>query len=130
MKDKIFLERLEVPCIIGIYDWERKIKQKVWIDLEMPADARRAAAKDSIEATLDYKGLAKRTLQFVSESKFQLIETLAEKLAAVLLKEFKLPELRLRVSKPGAVRGSKNVGIEIHRRASRPRRSAPKKKRL
>ncbi len=125
MKDKIFLERLEVPCIIGIYDWERKIKQTVWIDLEMPADVRKAAAKDSIEATLDYKGLAKRTIQFVSESKFQLIETLAEKLAALLLQEFKLSEIRLRVSKPGAVRGSKNVGVEIHRTL---RRRQPKKR--
>lgn len=126
MNDKIFLERLEVSCIIGIFDWERKIKQKVWIDLEMPADARRAARSDAIESTLDYKGIAKRVTKFVSESRFHLIETLAEKLAALLLKEFKLKEIRLRVSKPGAVRGSRNVGIEIFRKSPSGRRSPQK----
>lgn len=127
MNDKIFLERLEVPCIIGIFDWERKIKQTVWIDLEMPVDARKAAAADSIDATLDYKGIAKRTVHFVSRSSFQLIETLADKLAELLLKEFKLREIRLRVSKPGAVRGSRNVGIEIYRKA--PAKRPAKRKR-
>ncbi|MBI3307448.1 MAG: dihydroneopterin aldolase [Candidatus Omnitrophica bacterium] len=116
MQDKIFLEALEVRCIIGIFDWERKIRQKVLIDLEIPADIRRAAKTDRIQDALDYKRIAKHTLQFVSKSRFQLIETLAEKLAESLLAHFRIPEIKLRISKPGAIRGSKNVGIEIIRK--------------
>ena len=113
--DKIFLEALEIECIIGIFDWEREQKQKVLIDFEFPADIRKAAATDSIEDTIDYKSISKRTIDFVSSSSYQLIETLAEKLAEMILTEFELPEITLRVSKPGAVRGSKNVGIQITR---------------
>ncbi len=116
MSDKIFIEALEVACIIGIFDWERKTPQKILIDLEFPANIRRAAKRDRIEDTTDYKGIAKSILAYAGASKFQLIETLAEKLAALLLKEFKLKEVRLRISKPGALRGSKNVGVEIIRR--------------
>lgn len=124
MPDKIFLEALEIECIIGIFDWERRTPQKILIDLEFPADIRRAASHDRIEDTIDYKRIAKRTIAFVSESQFQLIETLAETLAGLLLKEFKLKSLTLRVSKPGAVRGSRTVGVEITRTAakSRPRK--------
>ncbi|HXV27499.1 MAG TPA: dihydroneopterin aldolase [bacterium] len=120
MQDKIFLQALQTKCLIGIFDWERKVKQKIVIDLEFPADIRRAAKKDRIEDTADYKRIAKTTLQFVSESRFHLIETLAEKLAQMLLKEFGLSEIKVRVSKPGAVRYSKNVGVEIIRKR-RPR---------
>ena len=117
----IFLEQLEVPCIIGIFDWERKVKQKLLIDLEMPVDVRKAARKDSIDATLDYKGIAKRCISFISKSKYFLIETLAEDLAQLLLKEFRLKDIKLRVSQPGAIRGSRNVGIEIYRKAKKTR---------
>ena len=116
MRDKILIDSLEVKCIIGIFDWERKTPQKVLIDLEFPANIAKAARHDRIESTLDYKRIAKRILAYVSASRFQLIETLAEKLAALLLKEFHLKEVKLRVCKPGAVRGSKNVGVEIIRR--------------
>lgn len=116
MSDKIFLQGLEIKCIIGIFDWERKTRQKVRIDLEFPADIRRAAKSDRIENTLDYKRIAKRTIDFVSKSRFYLIETLTEKLAALLLKEFRLNEIKVRVSKPGAIRGAENVGIEIIRK--------------
>ena len=116
MRDKIRLESLETKCIIGIFDWERKIRQKIIIDLEIPADARKAARKDRIQDTVDYKSIAKHTLAFVSDSRYQLIEALAEKLAASLLQKFKLPEILVRISKPGAVRGSKNVSIEILRK--------------
>jgi len=122
MTDKIFLEQLEIPCVIGIFDWERKIRQKIRIDLEMPCDAARAARKDEIDHTLDYKSVAKRTIQFVSASRFQLIETLAERLAQLLLSEFRISEIKIKVSKPGAVRGSKNVGIEIIRKAPKKRK--------
>ena len=116
MRDKIFLQGLETKCVIGIFDWERKIRQKIRISLEFPADIRRAARRDRIEDTVDYKRIAKETLAFVSGSQFHLIETLAEKLAAMILKEFRVPEIQVRVSKPGAVRGSQDVGVEITRK--------------
>lgn len=115
MSDKIFLQGLEVRCIIGIFDWERKKRQKVVIDLEFPANIAKAAKRDRIKDTVDYKRIAKRTISFVEKSRYQLIETLAERLASRLLKEFRLSGLTLRVSKPGAVRGSKNVGVLITR---------------
>ena len=118
MPDKIFLENLEVKCRIGIFDWERRIKQKVAIDLEFPADIRKAAKRDRIEDTVDYKKIAKETAAFVSASSFFLIETLAERLAQNLLKKFSLSEVKIRLSKPGAIRGAKNVGIEIIRKHS------------
>lgn len=116
MRDTIFLQSLEAKCVIGIFDWERKVKQKVVIDLALPADIRKAAKRDRLEDTVDYKKIAKHTLAFVSKSRFFLIETLAERLAQSLLKKFDLPEIKIRLSKPGAIRGSKNVGIEIVRK--------------
>lgn len=118
MKDKIFIEQLEAKCRIGIYTWERKILQKITVDLEFPADIRKASRRDKIEDTVDYKSIAKYVLQFIGESEFFLIETLAEKLAASLLKKFKLEKICLRLSKPGALRHSKNVGLEITRKRS------------
>jgi dihydroneopterin aldolase len=118
MPDKIFLQALEVECIIGIFDWERKTPQKILIDLEFPANIRRAAKTDHIKDTIDYKSIAKRILAYVSKSSFQLIETLAEKLAELLLTEFRLRSVTLRISKPGAVRGSQNVGVEITRKGT------------
>ena len=116
MPDKIFLEALEVKCLIGIFDWERRIRQKIVIDLEFPAGIRRAARRDSIHDTLNYKKIAKETIAFVSKSSFFLIETLAERLAQNLLKKFRLSEIKIRLSKPGAIRGAKNVGVEIIRK--------------
>lgn len=115
MKDKLFLEDLEVRVKIGIFDWERKIKQRVLISLEFPADTRKAARRDRIEDAADYKRIAKHVIAFAGKSQFYLVETLAERLAGSLLKNFRLRELRLRLSKPGAIRGSKNVGVEIFR---------------
>ena len=116
MQDKIFLQGLEARCRIGIFDWERKIRQKVVIDLEFPADTRKAARRDRVEDTVDYKRIAKHALAYVGKSRFGLIETLAEKLARSILEEFPVPALKLRVSKPGAIRGARNVGVEILRR--------------
>jgi dihydroneopterin aldolase len=113
--DTIFLHELNVETVIGIEDWERKIRQTVSIDLEMGADIRRAAETDSIDNALNYKAVAKRVQRFVAESEFQLVETLAEKIAELVLQEFELPWIRVRASKPGAIRGAKNVGVLIHR---------------
>jgi dihydroneopterin aldolase len=116
MNDLIFIEGLEAKCKIGIFDWERKILQKIVLDLEFPADIRKAARKDRIEDTVDYKAIAKFTLRYIEKSEFFLIETLAERLAELLLKNFRMKEIKLRLSKPGALRSSKNVGIQIIRR--------------
>jgi dihydroneopterin aldolase len=115
--DKVFIEALEIECVIGIYDWERKIRQPVVLDLEMAFDNRVPAATDAIEDTLDYKAVSKRLIQFVSESEFGLVETLAERCAQIVLSEFGVTQLRLKLSKPGAVRGSKAVGVIIERSA-------------
>ena len=114
-EDTIFLHDLRVETIVGIWDWERKIRQTVRIDLELGADIARAAASDDIDSTLNYKNVAKRVQEFVGASDFQLVETLAEKTAEVVLSEFDVPWIRLRVSKPGAIRGADDVGVLIHR---------------
>jgi len=113
--DKIFLDELKIDTIIGIWDWERKVRQTVIIDLEMSADIAKAAASDSVEDTLNYKSVAKRVQQFVGDSSFQLVETLAERIAGIIRDEFDVAWVRVRVHKPGAIRGSKDVGIEIER---------------
>ena len=117
--DIIFLQDMKVETVIGIWDWERKIRQIVAIDLDMAADIRKAAASDSVEDTLNYKSVAKRVQAFVSESSFKLVETLAEKIAGVVLDEFDVAWVRVRVNKPGAIRGAKGVGVLIER-GSRP----------
>jgi dihydroneopterin aldolase len=113
--DTVFINDLRIETIIGIYDWERKVKQTISLDLEMGTDIRRAAETDVIEDTLNYKAVAKRLIAFVEDSEFQLVETLAEKIAAIVLSEFSVPWLRLTVHKPGAVRGSRDVGVVIER---------------
>ena len=114
--DKVFIEALEIECVIGIYDWERKIKQPIVLDIEMGFDNRKPAASDDIADTLDYKAVSKRLIQFVSESDFGLVETLAERCCAIILEEFGVAEVRLKLSKVGAVRGAKAVGVILERR--------------
>lgn len=120
--DIIFLHDLRIETVIGIWEWERKIRQTVAIDLEMAADIRKAAATDSVDDTLNYKLVAKRLQQFVGESGFQLVETLAEKIAGIVLDEFDVAWVRVRVNKPGAIRGARDVGVIIER-GSRPDRT-------
>ncbi|MCW9023342.1 MAG: dihydroneopterin aldolase [Gammaproteobacteria bacterium] len=113
--DIIYLNDLKIETIIGIYDWERETKQTVILDLEMGADIRKAAASDNIEDTLNYKAVAKRLISFIEESQFQLVETMAERVSEIILNEFNVPWVRLRVNKKGAVRGANDVGVIIER---------------
>jgi dihydroneopterin aldolase len=113
--DRIFLHGLAIDCIIGFIDWERRVKQTVVVDLEMPVDCRRAALRDDVADTLNYKTVAKRVISFVAESQFHLVETLVERIALLLLKEFALEWVRVTLSKPGAIRGSRDVGVTIER---------------
>ena len=116
--DHVFIEGLEIETLIGIYDWERRIRQPLVFDIEMAFDNRKPAATDAIDDTLDYKAVSKRLIAFVSESDFGLVETLAERCAALILDEFDVRHVRLKLSKPGAVRGARAVGVVIER--SRP----------
>jgi dihydroneopterin aldolase len=113
--DKIFLRELTCEAVIGIFDWERQVKQTVLIDLEMSADIRRAARTDHIDDTLNYKAVAKRVLAFVEASDFQLVETLSERIAQLVLAEFAVDWVKVTLHKPGAIRHSKDVGIVIER---------------
>ena len=113
--DIIFLHDLKVETVIGIWEWERKIRQTVAIDLDMSADIRKAAESDSVDDTLNYKLVAKRVQQFVADSSFQLVETLAEKIAEIVLGEFEVSWVRVKVNKPGAIRGARDVGVLIER---------------
>ncbi len=115
MQDTIYIKDLRVKTTIGIFEWERKVKQEVSIDMEFPFDCKKAAASDSIDDTIDYKTITKGVIKFVEESSYQLQETLAENIASLLKDEYGIKSVKLRVSKPGAVRGAKDVGINISR---------------
>ena len=113
--DIIYLRDLRIGTVIGIYDWERKMKQTIILDLEMGTDIRKAAQSDNIEDTLNYKAVAKRLISFVSESEFELVEALAEKIAEIILTEFNVPWVKLSLNKKGAVRDVRDVGVIIER---------------
>ena len=113
--DTIFLKDLRVRTVVGIWEWERRLPQVISIDLEMAADIRRAAERDHIDATLDYKAVTRRIVGFVEESRFQLVETLAERIAEILTGEFAVPWVKVAVHKPYAIRGSRDVGVCIER---------------
>src|SRR5580692_3827587 len=113
--DRIFLHGLAIDCIIGFIDWERRVKQTVVVDLEMPVDCRHAAVSDDVTDTVDYKKVSKRVLAFIEASEFKLVETLAQRLAMLILEEFPIEWLRLSINKPGAIRNSRDVGVSIER---------------
>jgi dihydroneopterin aldolase len=113
--DTIFIHALKTETIVGIFDWERQVKQTVILDIEFSADIRKAALTDSIDDTLNYKRVAKRVLAFVEESRFHLVETLAEHLAMLILEEFAVAWVRISLSKPGAIRNSRDVGVTLER---------------
>lgn len=113
--DIVFLKQLRIDTVIGIYDWEKAIRQPVVLDVEMAADVARAAASDRIGDALDYKAVAKRLKQFVGDARFELVETLAERCAALILDEFEVPWVRLTLNKTGAVTDAEGVGVIIER---------------
>ncbi|MFP7722919.1 dihydroneopterin aldolase [Lysobacter sp. A3-1-A15] len=116
--DHVFIEGLEIEALIGIYDWERRIRQPLVFDIEMAFDNRIPAASDAIADTLNYKAVSKRVIQYVSGSDCGLVETLAERVAAIILEEFGVQRVRLKLRKPGAVRGARAVGVVIERSAA------------
>jgi len=115
--DTIYIEDLRVDTVIGIYEWERRIRQTVRLDIEMRFDIRAAAATDDVALTLDYKSVGKRVIAFVQAAEFQLVETLAERIAALILQEFNVEQVSLRLDKSRALRGARGVGVRITRNA-------------
>ncbi len=113
--DIVFIHDLQIETVIGIYDWERKIRQTISLDLEMATDISKAAKSDNIDDALSYKTVAKRLIDFVEQSEFELVEALAEQICRIVLEEFAVPWVKLTLHKPGAVRGSKSVGVIIER---------------
>lgn len=116
--DIIFIRELRIETIVGIYAWERRVKQVLLLDVEMAADIRRAAASQAIADTLDYHAIALRLEAFIQTEKFLLLETLAERCAELLQREFNIAWLRLRVTKPTAVAAAQGVGVQIERGAA------------
>jgi len=113
--DIIYLRDLKIETVIGVFDWERRIRQTIILDLDMATDIRKAAASDSLDDTLNYKAVAKRLIDFVGNSEFELVETLAERITEIIRDEFNVPWVRLRLNKKGAVRGADDVGVIIER---------------
>ncbi len=113
--DIIYLHDLKIDAVIGIFEWERRVRQTITLDLDMAADIRKAAASDSIADTLDYKAVSKRLIDFVGHSEFHLVETIAGRVADIVLTEFNVAWVRVRVNKKGAVRGAMDVGVIIER---------------
>jgi dihydroneopterin aldolase len=113
--DIVFIRELRADTVIGVYDWEREVRQTVVLDLEMAWDNTLAASSDAISDALDYAAVSSRLLEFIEGSQFQLIEAMAEQVAAIVLEEFKVPWLRLRLCKPGAVARARDVGVLIER---------------
>ncbi|HEX3838905.1 MAG TPA: dihydroneopterin aldolase [Steroidobacteraceae bacterium] len=113
--DKVFLRELGVECIIGFLDWERLVKQTVYLDIEAPIDCRRAALSDDVEATLDYKRLSRAVSAYVAASEFKLVESLAHHTALLILREFDVPWVKLTINKRGAIRASRDVGVSLER---------------
>jgi 7,8-dihydroneopterin aldolase/epimerase/oxygenase len=123
--DRIFLHGLTTECVIGFIDWERRVRQTVVLDIELPVDCRRASLTDDVADTLDYKKVAKRVLAYVAASEFKLVETLAHRVALLVLEEFAVEWVRITLNKPGAIRDSRDVGVVIERtRADLPAAAA------
>lgn len=113
--DIVFLHGLRIDTVIGIWDWERKLKQTLILDIDMGADLSIPGRSDNIEDTIDYKSVTKRIFRLAEENSFLLVEKLAETIAEILREEFKIPWVRIRINKQGAVRQVRDVGVIIER---------------
>jgi dihydroneopterin aldolase len=109
----VYIKGLRSQAVIGVYEWERHIRQTVVIDLEMASDTARGAATDAIADALDYAAIARQVLDLTERSAFQLVESLAHAIAQLIMREFAVPWLRVRISKPGAVAEAEDVGVVI-----------------
>ncbi len=115
VSDSVFITGLAIDATIGVYDWERTIKQRLVLDLDMCFDIASAAATDDLTHALDYSAVSQRIISFVEGSAYQLLEALAEQIAYIVMDEFSVSGLRLRINKPGAVPEASGVGLVITR---------------
>ena len=113
--DIVFIRDLKIDTVIGIYVWEKRIKQTISLDIDMGVDISQAARSDNIDDAVSYKTVAKRLSEYVGESQHELVESLAEEICALIQNEFSVPWVRLELHKPGAVRGARSVGVIIER---------------
>ncbi|MDX1455049.1 MAG: dihydroneopterin aldolase [Gammaproteobacteria bacterium] len=113
--DQVFIRDLRIPVVVGVFAWEKRIKQEIRLDIDMGFDIRKASASDDIKDTLDYKAVSHRVDEFARESRFDLVETLAEKIAQLILDEFPVEEVSLTLNKTGAVSIARDVGVKIQR---------------
>ena len=113
--DKVFLKALHATPVIGIYDWEREIRQDVYIDLTMATDISKAASTDDIQYALNYKSISERVIEFTNDSSFGLIEALAENISQIVRQEFNVQWVRVTVHKPGAIEAAEDLGVTIER---------------
>ena len=114
-QDKIFIRGLEIECIIGFIDWERRVKQKIVLDIELPVDCAHTAKTDAVADTLDYKQVVDQVVELIADSSFMLVETMAQKVAELIIQNFSVNWVRVVVNKPGAIRELRDVGVSIER---------------
>ncbi|WP_318478837.1 dihydroneopterin aldolase [Photobacterium leiognathi] len=113
--DTVFIEQLEVIATIGVYDWEQEIKQKLVLDLEMAHDNRPAANNDDVMLALDYSTVSTAVTKLIEQGRFLLVERVAEEVASLIMTDFNVPWVKVRVTKPGAVVNARGVGVQIER---------------
>ncbi|EWS70898.1 dihydroneopterin aldolase [Vibrio vulnificus BAA87] len=113
--DKVFIEQLEVITTIGVYDWEQQIKQKLVLDIEMAHDNRPAGKSDDVADALDYAQVSEAVLNHIESGRFLLVERVAEEVAELIMTQFSVPWIRIRLAKPGAVPQARAVGVVIER---------------
>jgi dihydroneopterin aldolase len=113
--DIIFIHALRVETTIGVHAWERESRRILMIDLDLATDISPAAATDRLDHTLDYQAVAQRISELAAASDYQLVETLAERIAEQLLREFAIPWLRLTLRKPGVPSHAQEAGVTIER---------------
>ena len=113
--DIIFLHGIEANCVVGVWEWEKQITQKIIVDIDVSAGIAASAATDELEDTLNYKALAESVIGMLEESRFQLIETMAEEVAKLVMKDFSVAWIKVRINKGGAVKNVRNVGVEVQR---------------
>ena len=113
--DKVFIRGLNVEAVIGVFDWEKQVRQPLIFDLEMDWDITQAAATDDLAYALNYAAVSDRVIEFVQTNQYDLLERLLVQLAETLRCEFSIPKIKIRVEKPAVAPNAIAVGLEVER---------------
>lgn len=113
--DIVFIKQLEVISQIGVYEWEKSVQQKLYFDLEMAFDNKPAAKNDDINLALNYFSVSEVVNAFAQNNQFELIETMAERVASLIMVKFSVPWIKLTLHKPGALPKAESLGVQIER---------------